>query len=159
MYLIIESGTPREITLRQLAQEIKAQGISPPAWWQIADDVRRHEALARYDVYPFVQNPQPSYDPETEKLVMGDFVQDGNGDWSRSWNVVALTQQELDEKAAQEEAAKDSLVQSVSELPRAQQLPLLWRWQDMKAADPTLTPAQFLADVRTDLDTLKQVFG
>ena len=158
-YIIIENGTPREITLRQLIEQVKSEGVSPPAWWQIASEEKKNATLAQYDVYPFVQNPRPPYDIETEKLEMGDFVQDGNGNWSRSWNVVPLTQQELDEKAAQEEEIKDQLVQQISNLPKEQQLPFLWKWQREKEANPSLTKSQFLAMVRADLDTLKTILG
>ena len=46
MYLILENGTPREITLRQLAKEFKDKGYSPPAWWSIASEEQRNAALS-----------------------------------------------------------------------------------------------------------------
>lgn len=104
-YLKIENGTPTQVSLRELSNELRKAGKSPVAWWQIVDETRRNEILARYDVFPFTEEVRPTYNPDIQKLVRTPFVQDAQGNWSRGWDVVQLTQEEIDAKATQQKQA------------------------------------------------------
>ena len=90
-YLKIENGTPTQVSLRELSNELRKAGKSPVAWWQIVDETRRNEILARYDVFPFTEEVRPTYNPDIQKLVRTPFVQDAQGNWSRGWDVVTAT--------------------------------------------------------------------
>lgn len=96
MYLRIIDGTPTEISLRALAQSLKSEGVSPPAWWQVKNEAQRNAALARYDVYPFTQESEPTYNPVTQTLAKGEFTQAGDGSWSRGWIVTDIPPAELE---------------------------------------------------------------
>jgi hypothetical protein len=85
-YVKVTDGVATQYSLRQLRIDYPNTSfpVSPP-----------DSTLAEYSVYPLTQNPAPSYDEDTQKIVLQDptFV---DGEWVLDYAVVDLTQEEID---------------------------------------------------------------
>jgi len=88
MYIKLTNGEPEIYTIGKLRRDNK--NVSFPK-------TISNEILARFDVYPYIQQEQPTYDKKTQKLKDGGFVQDESGNWTKIWNVVEKTQTEIAE--------------------------------------------------------------
>lgn len=67
-------------------------------------EVITEEILADFDVFPVVMSPLPSYNYQTEKAVLRPVPEYINETWREVYDVVAKTQEEIDEAFEQESA-------------------------------------------------------
>lgn len=83
MYLKLTNGQPEIYSIGQLRRD--NPNTSFP----------KHPTdalLAEWDVYPYTVPDRPSYDPLTQQMNQGPFVQDAQGAWSLTWTVAQLPQ-------------------------------------------------------------------
>jgi hypothetical protein len=71
------------------------------------------------------------------------------------WEYNKAPEREQEQKSRR----KQRLITNLKNLPIEAQLPILWKWQQEKANNPSLTRGQFLQLLSDDIDRLKQVFG
>lgn len=87
MYLKLTNDIPENYTIGQLRRD--NPNTSFP-------NTISNEILASFDVYPYTHDEIPSINDKTQKIVDGDFIQDENGNWSKIWNIINKTQEEID---------------------------------------------------------------
>lgn len=86
MYLKLTNGIPENYTIGQLRRDNK--NVSFPK--NISN-----ETLAHFDIYPYTQQNQPTYNSRTQTIQTGDFIETETG-WERSWNVINKTAEEIE---------------------------------------------------------------
>ena len=77
--------------------------------------------LAEYGVFPVSPTAQPTYDAATQKLAEGTPTE-SQGRWVQVWEVVALTAEELAERAEQLRMERQAAYQAEAD-------PLYFKWQ------------------------------
>lgn len=106
MYVKITNGVPEKYTIGKLRKD--NPNISFPK--NIPD-----ERLAEYDVYPYVQESPPVYDPLTQRVELGAIV-NVDGVWTEQWAVIDKTaeqiQQETDARAEEVRQQRDAELQA-----------------------------------------------
>ena len=61
------------------------------------------ELLARFNVYPVTRTDPPAdFDRATQNLVQGTPIQNEDGDWEMGWDLIAISEEEAAERAADE---------------------------------------------------------
>jgi len=88
MYIKLTNGVPEIYSIGQLRRDNPNTSFPKTI---------SNEILTRFDVYPYTQQEQPTYDEKTQNVVDGGFVQDESGNWTKIWNVVEKTQTEITE--------------------------------------------------------------
>lgn len=88
MYIKLTNGEPEIYTIGKLRRDNPNTSFPKTI---------SNEILARFDVYPYTQQEQPTYDEKTQKIVDGGFVKDENDNWIKTWNIVDKTQTEITE--------------------------------------------------------------
>lgn len=86
-YLKLTNGTPEIYTIGQLRRD--NPNVSFPK--NIPTNI-----LEQYGIYAYSTQDQPAHNEKTQKLREGNFVQDEDGVWSKSWVIVEKTQEEID---------------------------------------------------------------
>ena len=104
-YVKITNGQPENYSIGQLRRD--NPNTSFPK--SIPSNI-----LEIFGVYTYTQESQPSKDEKTQKLEDVGFVQDENGNWTKTWNIVEKTPEELAEwiesKANQVRSQRDMLM-------------------------------------------------
>jgi len=105
MYLKLTNGIPENYSIGQLRRDNPNTSFPKTI---------SNEILTRFDVYPYTQQEQPTYDEKTQKIVDGGFDQDESGNWTKIWNIVEKTPEELAEwiesKKQQVKSQRDMLI-------------------------------------------------
>lgn len=101
--------------------------------------------LETYNVFPYTQEQQPTFDEKTQKLEDGEFVEQ-DGDWVKTWTVAEKTQEEI-----------DAWVEAKAESIRSQRNQLLAETDYLALSDNTLTLEmaayrQALRDITNQVD-------
>lgn len=86
MYIKITSGVPENYTIGKLRRDNPNTSFSKT----ISDEI-----LKNFGIYFCEQKPQPTINERNEKIEDGGFVQDENGNWSKTWNILQKTQEEI----------------------------------------------------------------
>lgn len=89
------------------------------------------EIAAKFNTYPVVETPQPSYNPISENLVWADPISE-NGVWVQQWAVTQATPEEIAQRETQAKESNKS--RAKSELAETD-------WTDIPAvSDPANNP-------------------
>lgn len=67
--------------------------------------------LNAYDVYKVIDGVKPAYDPETQKIAQSG-VELINGTWTRPWQVIELTAEEIAANAAKAQQQYEDAIQA-----------------------------------------------
>jgi len=111
--------------------------------------------LAEYDVYPLIDDGPPAFDDAIEYVTEGPVT--GSGElWTQTYVVTAFTAQEL---ADQKQSKIDNVITFLPRQSYIDLLPILWRWQARKIETPTLTKAQFIAELEADMADIDQILA
>lgn len=103
MYIKLTNGVPTPYTIGQLRKD--NPNTSFPK--KVPD-----EMLAEYGVIPYTIADQPVYDEATQKIEEGDIAEVG-GVWTKGWNVVAKSQDEVDQYVLGKKAEFEAAVQNL----------------------------------------------
>ena len=105
MHIILKDGNPEIYPIHNLRKDYPE--VSFPA-------VLSEELLAKYNIFPVVPTPCPSYNEETQKPVQADTPTLVDGKWIRAWSIVDKTDEELAQfyanKAAEMRSSRDILL-------------------------------------------------
>ena len=134
MYLKLTNGIPENYTIGQLRRDNPNTSFPKTI---------SNEILTRFDVYPYTQKEQPTCDEKTQKIVDGGFDQDESGNWTKIWNIVEKTPEELAE-----------WIESKKQQVRSQRDTLIAQTDYLALSDNTLSPEisayrQALRDITT----------
>jgi len=134
MYLKLTNGIPENYSIGQLRRDNPNTSFPKTI---------SNEILTRFDVYPYTQQEQPTYDEKTQKIVDGGFDQDESGNWTKIWNIVEKTPEELAE-----------WIESKKQQVRSQRDMLISQTDYLALSDNTLSPEmsayrQALRDITT----------
>jgi hypothetical protein len=142
-YVRIQGDVFTPVSVRQIVKVIQREtGKTLPDLANVPE-ARRNERLAEYGVFPYTTDPQPTFDPETQRLRPGDFREEG-GAYFRGWAVEDIPQAELDEAKDQE------VMGAIDQLA----FKILFRHENqIRAATgrPELSRAQFAQFLRANL--------
>jgi hypothetical protein len=100
MYVHVSEGVPTRVTLQYLREN--HPNVSFPK------EVPGF-TLAEYNVFPVVQQPDPVYDPNTQRLIDGTPVEVA-GVWQVTSVAESLPAEEIARRAAQNQASADKAV-------------------------------------------------
>ena len=120
MYLKLTNGIPENYSIGQLRRDDPNTSFPKTI---------SNEILTRFDVYPYTQQEQPTYDEKTQKIVDGGFDQDESGNWTKIWNIVEKTPEELAE-----------WIESKKQQVRSQRDMLISQTDYLALSDNTLSP-------------------
>lgn len=132
--LRLVDGTPTPITKRQIRERFP--NVSFPATFP-------KERMADFDVFVWDYDPQPEYDPETQRLVPGAWRMEGD-EYRRGWVVEDIPQGVINSRKDQESmSAADQLA-----------FKLLFRLNNEVRGlkgQPPINRQQFIAFIRSQL--------
>ena len=119
MYLKLTNGVPSSYSIDQLRRD--NPNTSFP-------NVISDEMLASYGVYPYTVPTAPSVDGKTQVAVRGDFTQDAQGNWTRSWLIEQLPQEnaERNVRAYRDDLLAKSDWRVIKSYERSENLPAAW---------------------------------
>ena len=137
MHIKLKNNQPENYTIEQLLRDNKNISFSKNI---------SNEILARFDVYPCSLQEIPSINDKTQKIEEGSFIQDENGNWIKSWNIIDKTQEEI-----------DICIEIKKQEIRAQRDMLLPQTDHFALSDNTLTPE--MAEYRQALRDITQQDG
>jgi len=86
---IDQSGDPVPVSKRQIKERFP--NVSFPATFP-------KERMAEFNVFVWEPDPQPAFDAETQRLVPGDFRQEGD-EYRRAWVVEGIPAQDREDAA------------------------------------------------------------
>lgn len=132
--LRLVDGTPTPVTKRQIRAHFP--NVSFPATFP-------KERMADFDVFVWDHDPQPEYDPQTQRLVEGGWRMEGD-EYRRAWVVENLPQGELNSRKDEEVA------NSVDQLAFKLIFRLNNEVRELKGQQP-VNRQQFIAFIRSQL--------
>ena len=131
-YLKLTNGTPENYTIGQLRRDNPNTSFPKniPA-----------SILESFGVYSYTQEPQPGFNEKTQKLEDGGFVKGET--WTKTWNIVEKTPEELAEWLEQQ-----------GQIARSKRNGLLAETDHLALSDNTMSPEmaayrQALRDITT----------
>ena len=132
MYLKLTNGTPENYTIGQLRRDNPNTSFPKniPA-----------SILESFGVYSYTQEPQPEFNEKTQKLEDGGFVKGET--WTKTWNIVEKTPEEVAEWLEQQ-----------GQIARSKRNSLLAETDYLALSDNNMTPEmsayrQALRDITT----------
>lgn len=97
--IILEDGSLKETSLRELTRTITKSGeTSPPEFHKIEDENLLLIRLMEYNVYPLTSLPNPDYDKKIQELGDYEITEDPELGWVKQKAVIDLTPEQIEIK-------------------------------------------------------------